>query len=56
MTVQHPVERGEVLKEADLTIVRRPKTESAAITDMRASSGSRHGVRCARINRCTWPT
>jgi flagella basal body P-ring formation protein FlgA len=39
VTVQHPVERGEMLKAADLTIVRRPKTESAAITDISAVVG-----------------
>jgi flagella basal body P-ring formation protein FlgA len=39
VTVQHPVEHGQVLKESDLAIVRRPKTESAAITDMSAVVG-----------------
>jgi flagella basal body P-ring formation protein FlgA len=37
--VQHPVEHGQVLKESDLAIVRRPKTESGAITDMSAVVG-----------------
>jgi flagella basal body P-ring formation protein FlgA len=36
--VQHPVEHGQVLKESDLAIVRRP-TESGAITDMSAVVG-----------------
>ena len=47
VTVQHPVEHGEVLKESDLAIVRRPKTESAAITDMSAVVGlaARHPLR-----------
>jgi flagella basal body P-ring formation protein FlgA len=47
VTVQRPVEHGEVLKESDLTIVRRPKTESAAITDMSAVVGlaARHPLR-----------
>ena len=39
VTVQHPVERGQVLKETDLAIVRRPKTESGAITAMSAVVG-----------------
>ena len=47
VTVQHPVEHGEVLKESDLAIVRRPKTESAAITDMSTVVGlaARHPLR-----------
>jgi flagella basal body P-ring formation protein FlgA len=47
VAVQHPVEHGEVLKESDLAIVRRPKTESAAITDMSAVVGlaARHPLR-----------
>jgi flagella basal body P-ring formation protein FlgA len=47
VTVQHPVEHGEVLKESDLAVVRRPKTESAAITDMSAVVGlaARHPLR-----------
>jgi len=39
VTVQHPVERGEVLKESDLAVARRPKTEGGAITDMSAVVG-----------------
>jgi flagella basal body P-ring formation protein FlgA len=47
VTVQHPVEHGEVLKESDLAVVRRPKTENAAITDMTAVVGlaARHPLR-----------
>jgi flagella basal body P-ring formation protein FlgA len=47
VTVQHPVEHGEVLKESDLAIVRRPKTDNAAITDMSAVVGlaARHPLR-----------
>ena len=47
VTVQHPVEKGEVLKESDLAIVRRPKTENATITDMSAVVGlaARHPLR-----------
>jgi flagella basal body P-ring formation protein FlgA len=48
VTVAHPVERGEVLKETDLTVVRRPKSEgSGVITDMAAATGlaARHPLR-----------
>jgi flagella basal body P-ring formation protein FlgA len=47
VTVDHPVERGEVLKASELSIVRRPKAEGAAITDMRAAAGlaARHQIR-----------
>jgi flagellar basal body P-ring formation protein FlgA len=34
VAVEHPVERGEVLRPSDLTILRRPKTEGGAIADM----------------------
>jgi flagellar basal body P-ring formation protein FlgA len=37
VTVDHTVERGEVLKASDLTIQRRPKTAETAITDIRAA-------------------
>ena len=39
VTVQRPVEHGEVLKEADLAVVRRPKSEGGALTDMSAVVG-----------------
>jgi|SRR5579864_217562 len=47
VTVQHPVEHGEVLKESDLAIVRRPKADSGVITDMNAVVGlaARHQLR-----------
>jgi flagella basal body P-ring formation protein FlgA len=47
VTVQHPVEHGEVLKESDLAMVRRPKTDGAAITDISAVVGlaARHPLR-----------
>ena len=47
ITVQHPVERGQVLKASDLTILRRPKGETGAITDMSAVAGlaARHELR-----------
>jgi flagellar basal body P-ring formation protein FlgA len=39
LTVDHPIERGEVLKASELVVVRRPKTEGPAITDTRAAAG-----------------
>lgn len=47
VTVQHPVEQGEVLKETDLAVVRRPKSEGGVITDMSAAVGfaARHQLR-----------
>src|SRR5258708_8112471 len=47
VTVQRPVEHGEVLKATDLTVVRRPKTEAGALTDMSAVVGlaARHPLR-----------
>ena len=47
VSVDHPVERGEVLKASDLVIARRPKSEGPAITDIRAAAGlaARHQLR-----------
>jgi flagella basal body P-ring formation protein FlgA len=47
LTVEHPVEHGEVLKASDLTVQRRPKAEGPAITDVRAAIGlaARHALR-----------
>jgi len=39
VTVEHPVEHGEVLKASDLVVQRRPKAEGPAITDLRAVVG-----------------
>jgi flagella basal body P-ring formation protein FlgA len=39
VSVDHPVEHGEVLKVSDLTIVKRPKAEGPVITDLRAATG-----------------
>jgi flagellar basal body P-ring formation protein FlgA len=38
-TVDHPVERGEIVKASDLVVIRRPKSESRAITDLHAAAG-----------------
>ncbi len=47
VAVEHPVEHGEVLRESDLTILRRPKTEGGAIADMADVVGraARHQLR-----------
>jgi len=39
VAVQRPIERGEVLKESDLTILRRPKSETGAISDIADAVG-----------------
>ena len=47
MTVNHPIERGEVLKASDLAVVRRPKTKAApSPTSTRAVGlAARHPLR-----------
>ena len=47
ITVTRPVEHGEVLAAADLTVTRRPKAEGPAITDRNAAVGhaARHPLR-----------
>ena len=47
VTVEHPIEHGEVLKASDLVIQRRPKSEGTVITNLRAASGlaARHELR-----------
>lgn len=47
LSVDHPIERGEVLKASDLTVERRPKSEGAVMTDRRAAIGlaARHQLR-----------
>ena len=46
ITVDRPVERGELLAASDLTIVRRPKTEAGRLLAMRAAIGmaARHSL------------
>jgi flagella basal body P-ring formation protein FlgA len=39
IAVDHPVEHGQLLNASDLTIVRRPKTETGDLTDMSAAVG-----------------
>ena len=38
VAVDHPVERGELLKASDLTVLRRPKSEVTRLTDRRPPS------------------
>ena len=48
VTVDRPVEHGEVLKASDLTVVRRPKAEAGTLlTDLTAAVGlaARHQLR-----------
>jgi flagellar basal body P-ring formation protein FlgA len=47
VAVDHPVERGDVLKASDLTMLRRPKSEDGPITDMNEVVGraARHQLR-----------
>jgi len=51
IAVDRPIERGEVLKASDLTVVRRPKAEGGvALTDSSAAVGlaARHALRPAQ--------
>jgi flagellar basal body P-ring formation protein FlgA len=37
--IDHPVERGQVIKASDITVLRRPKSETNALTDSKAVAG-----------------
>ncbi len=39
LTVDHPIERGQVVKASDVTVLIRPKTDTAVVTDMKAVVG-----------------
>lgn len=39
VTVDHPIERGEVLQASDLTVLRRPKAQSGGLADMKGAIG-----------------
>jgi flagellar basal body P-ring formation protein FlgA len=39
VTVDHPIERGEVLQESDLTVLRRPKAQAGGLADMKSAIG-----------------
>jgi len=47
VAVDQPIERGQVLKASDLVVLRRPKDESGALTDLDATVGlaARHSLR-----------
>ena len=54
VTVDHPIEHGEILKASDLTTVRRPKARSSPIC--KRPPGSRRGIKYIRASRCTTAT
>ena len=39
LTVDHPIERGQVVKASDVAVLIRPKTDTAVVTDMKAVVG-----------------
>lgn len=39
VTVDHAIERGEVLQASDLAVLRRPKAQSGGLTDMKSAIG-----------------
>jgi len=39
LALDHPIERGQVIKASDVTVLRRPKTDTAVVTDMKAVVG-----------------
>jgi flagella basal body P-ring formation protein FlgA len=39
LAVDHPIERGQVIKASDVTTLRRPKTDAAVVTEMQALVG-----------------
>jgi flagellar basal body P-ring formation protein FlgA len=47
LTVDHPIERGEIVKASDLVLARRPKAEGLAVTDPHNAAGlaARHELR-----------
>jgi len=47
VAVEHPIEHGEVLKASDLTVLRRPKSEAGALSNIEAAVGlaARHQLR-----------
>ena len=51
VSVDHPIERGEIVKAADLTVERRPKSEGPAITDVHVVVGlaARHQLRPGQL-------
>jgi flagellar basal body P-ring formation protein FlgA len=39
LVVDHPIDRGQVIKASDVTVLRRPKTDTAVVTDMKGVVG-----------------
>ena len=50
VAVDRPIERGQMLKASDLTVLRRPKSDTSALTDPKAVAGlaARHALRPAQ--------
>jgi flagellar basal body P-ring formation protein FlgA len=46
LAVDHPIERGQVIKASDVTVLQRPKTDTAMLTDSNAVVGfaARHSL------------
>jgi flagella basal body P-ring formation protein FlgA len=46
LTVDHPIERGQLIKASDVTVLKRPKADSSALTDMKSVVGfaARHSL------------
>jgi flagellar basal body P-ring formation protein FlgA len=46
IAVDHPIERGQVIKASDITVLQRPKTDTAMLTDRSAVVGyaARHSL------------
>ena len=55
ITVDHPIERGEVLQASELTVLRRPKAQSGGLADMKGAIGQRRGGNCAPASRSRSP-
>jgi flagella basal body P-ring formation protein FlgA len=47
VAVDHPIERGQLVRASDLTVLRRPKSDTGALTDPKAAAGlaARHALR-----------
>jgi flagella basal body P-ring formation protein FlgA len=45
--IDHPIEHGQIIKASDITVLRRPKIETNALTDSKAVAGmaARHALR-----------
>ena len=55
ITVEHPVEHGEVLKASDLVVEPAAESRRAGISDMRTAIGLAARHNCGPDSRCTTP-